>query len=136
MPPFSPFPRCLTLLFAAQSRQEPAQNPISKLCLHPTSPKSDFEHPSQENARFLLPQATPKSLPKRSQIEKFSQKFREFLHSNGAMSPYALASCPQPASKAILRRFLDHFGSILESFLDDFEWLLAASRLQLLACNP
>ena len=55
----------LDLLLAAQSRQEPAQNAISKLCLHPTSPKSDFEHPSWENAMFLLTQAAPKSPPKR-----------------------------------------------------------------------
>ena len=61
----------LDLLFATKSCQEPAQNPILKLCHHPSSPKSDFEHPLKENARYLLPWATPTSLPKPSQIEKF-----------------------------------------------------------------
>ena len=105
-------PFILDLLFAAQSRQEPAQNPISKLCLHPTSPKSDFEQQSQENARFLLPQATPKSLPKPTQIEKFAPLFRGSLDSDCGMSPKALPSSPQSSPKAILRRFWQHFGSI------------------------
>lgn len=132
MPPFSPFPRCLTLLFAAQCRQEPAQNPISKLCLHPTSPKSDFEQPSQENARFLLPQATPKSLPKPTQIEKFAPVFRGSLSFYRYVLPKALASSPLPATKTILKRFFKPLASILETFLLDFGCLLATSNLQLL----
>ena len=123
----------LDLLFAAQSRQEPVQNAIFKLCHHPSSPKSDFEQRSQENARFLLPRATPKGLPKPSQIEKSSRIFRKSLHSDVAMSPKPLSSCPQPASKANLRRFLDHFGSILEAFLEAFSSQLVTSNLLPLA---
>ena len=115
-PPNGQFLFILNLLFAAQSRQEPTKNPISKLCLHRTNPKSDFEQPSQENARFLLPQATPKSLPKPTQIEKFGAGASESIDLYGVMSPYALASCPQLASTAIQSRFWKHFGSISEAF--------------------
>ena len=82
---------------------------------------------------FCCPRRPPKASqnpPKTAPNQKFELASISFYR---YMVPKALPSCPQPASKASLRRFLDHFGSILGSFLEAISSQLVTSNLLPLA---